>query len=486
MKLRSLFSMSWIVPILTILGASATSYLIGNSYSNYYLILVLLLILPIFFVARGEGITEQKLVASIVFLYIAFPTYGPDPYKVGAFSAFDIAKYVFLLFTLILCMRRIGPSITQFAYLIICSLGMLGSMLTNQLELSLRELIYFFAISTLMANAKGKELDITAYFTILMSRIFILIPIMYIFQSQFNLLHELPGGTKALGFGHWIGFLVAFSTLRIIQPGMFDRMETRILYSVFWTFSLWFLYPSMQSSHYLIIVIVMLAAIVSNKRLTVSFKGTLVSLCIIVFLFLPALLDFIDVGTWTYLKLSQTIGFLAGDFVLAGNSVLIRVAQLEAMFAGSLYEIILGRGPGGVYELPSIALMALDLHDRTFPLEEIATGRFVYVHETTVFILKTSGIVGLMLISWVMLRKIRRAKNSLFLVTTYASALLFLIGSTADAIFSLVPLALALATNSELAFKKEGIFSTDASISIERNRLSPNRYLSDPISTRRR
>jgi hypothetical protein len=109
-----------------------------------------------------------------------------------------------------------------------------------------------------------------------------------------------------------------------------------------------------------------------------------------------------------YLKVAQVTQLFAGNFLEAGNSVLIRLSEVVSLLEqGTFANVLFGRGLGSTYAAVGAFWDMAVFHEATFPERELASGDLQYIHEPLVMVVKWAGIVGLALVVFGVLRGIR-------------------------------------------------------------------------------
>ena len=254
-------------------------------------------------------------------------------------------------------------------------------------------------------------------------------------------------GSTVYIFGHWFGLLTGFFLFKLPKLNLLNTQTIIIIGCL--TVSLYININSFQSAHFLWVFICLCLGIGVTKRITLG--KILWAVFVITCLYLVQTIDLIWLSTsgrfsWLGMKLLQLFSIITFDISFVSNSPLIRISEVISLVQQSDYfQLLFGRGFASVYLLEGALWDLVVLHEATFPAEQLDLGRLQMVHETSILLLKWTGVVGLLIFIFAIVKKTSAANvDSSDLYFMIAMALLFLLSGVQTGLLTLFLLRFAV------------------------------------------
>ena len=359
------------------------------------LVLVLALFSSVVVVALYPT-ARRYLPALFILSVIGFPQYLPDPYAPEFVAPFKFAKFVAL--GCLFLMFKPAPSrggVVFLALLIVATCVAAFKGKTGNIEAE----IWYVLFIVVGLNTKCR-LEFANSANLLLSaleRLFYLLIPLAIFTRATGLHDERAGETVVYFYGHWVGIVTAFAIYAGFsrQSVVFSSSWIRISFLII---TIFVCMASYQSAHFVLFIIAVSIAIYQRSHRGGGISTILLpSVGLVSMLAVGAIiLARAETDTWLYLKISQVYLLGSGNFMEAGNSVLIRISQLLSILEqGTVWSILFGSGVFSTYLASGAYWDAVVFHEATFPEREILAGELQYIHESVVMLLKWGGLVGL-------------------------------------------------------------------------------------------
>jgi hypothetical protein len=401
------------------------------------------------FLALFYGMGKRGLFLLAFFGYcVAFHEYGPDPYRVGFLSFFRFGKYV-LLAIFFLGMVRMTLSLSAFFLIMIAAIATTMTLVSGEIGSTFpNDAVFIIVLVLFGCHSRGRNFEwhlvprFLFYFTTYL-------PVCFFIEYILGLKEDMNGAMVFL-WGHYFGFLVIFSVIYFIQV---LTKKQKIKYSIPLACVLVVFMQSAQTAHYILLILSLTAMVIIDGRAKVWLSCAVAFIaftCAIVYVH-----NFGDSSSRVYLKVNQLIASMSGDRSAENNSFGIRVAQLITIDESfSVTEKVVGRGLGATYHDVSGLFSYLDLHDMTFRPEELNSGEYSTVHEPIVKMYLMTGIIGSILLFWLVAREIRliaKLRRPLDLVPFIAFYFLFAASLHTGIFLLLCCLAFRYGRDTELA-----------------------------------
>lgn len=333
----------------------------------------------------------------IIFLIIlAFPEYGPDPYEDNFFSPFYFQKYILALYLLFCFSPKLTlNSILLIAILLLSWFGSNFYGINGNIFVEIFPLLLFF--SFLFFSLESSKVDIPLFlisFTAFLFLSSLVIDISGVVSQRMaarNLFNVYL-------FGHYWGILVGYFILKFSTLKLSSISKNTLL--LFFLLSLIFNINSFQSIHFLFILLCLAIRFQIFRRIRLSSIAITTSILFAFYIFIPYILDLSADGeaAWAIMKVKQAASLLTLNPTLFGNSVLIRINEILSLYQQSdIIQILFGRGFSSVYEMQGALWHLTNVHEFSFPLEQLQSGNLQTVHETLFLLLKWIGIAGSLL-----------------------------------------------------------------------------------------
>lgn len=357
-----------------------------------------------------------------VFYFICFHQYGADPYSerlinflsgpyklivlvlfmIGTFDGVINKKGLFIL---VLC---IFPSVFQLTY-----------SEYFRVKYFYNDVIYYLALLPLILF--GRRKNITFNISQCVYHFSLTMPLLCLFSYVTGLGVELKG-SYYFYYGHLFSFLLLYSFLyRFFSKSCTSQLSAFIVLLNFIIF-----FQSAQSAHFIILLMVLIVSTLLTRRFKMLFVCmSFVALFIVIAANVPK-------GSWLALKTGQVIKIAAltqgGGNISAINSLAIRYYSLIAIIDGNTpFENLFGRGISTIYRDTSGNFSTLNMHNATFPVEEISSGEFHLIHETLIRLFMHFGISGIVFFTLYLYSLIKIDKyNTWYLCTLIFFAFLWM------------------------------------------------------------
>lgn len=354
---------------------------------------------------------HYSLILFVVFI-VGFPAYAADPYLDNYVPPFQYGRFAALVSLLGFSSLRITKAGLILPFLLIFSTiigefyGRIGSLKAE---------IFFVGFAIYALNVECRDFKNAAQQNIstLIQNIFFLLPVMAIFSLQADIYTTRLNTSNVYFFGHWTGIIATLALYSILT----ERSHFKTLKLFFAVVSLAFVATSLQSVHYIMLIIVLLAAVgarVPTKNIIMVCVLCGLALVSIVFVG-NQLIGSLDKTTWLYFKLEQVQLLFAGSIYLVSNSVLTRIAEFVSLVEqGNVFTYLFGLGVSATYHIQGEIWAEVILHDASFPEEQLRTSIFQYIHETPVMIFKWGGIVSMILLSVATYRLVPPSRDGIY------------------------------------------------------------------------
>lgn len=314
--------------------------------------------------------------------------YGPDPYSDTFRGAFHgPIKYV-ILFLFGLRYLKINLNKKLLGILVLMLFSTLLELWDRQLNEIFEDLIIVSPFLLFFMNIRS---NIRKNIPLVLFYYSIMLPITYFIIELIGMSFKLYGSTYYY-FGHYYGFLVVYGLYYYFCE--LKRSE-RILYFIPMVINFIVFFQQMQSVHMVLIFLLLIALTIARRQLRY--------LVLIVLLWQVLLLsvDFMEPGSWIYLKVHQVTSMSKGLNV-DNNSLGIRLAELYNIIDQNSYLThLIGNGIGAYYTDSTGTLSLFDFKSgKAFPEEEVLSGRYRLIHEPIPKLYFTLGLVGLLVFGW--------------------------------------------------------------------------------------
>ncbi|MCO7188741.1 hypothetical protein NH568_10075 [Pseudoalteromonas sp. XMcav2-N] len=277
------------------------------------------------------------------------------------------------------------------------------------------DLFFYIAAFALLFSNRLIEPPKLDYFYILY-RFSTMLPICYILVYFGGLGYELYGSYYFF-YGHLVNFVIIFGAFYklTIDKKYFSLSSVAIL------INLAVFLKTMQSAHLVLIILTLCISLLAYRKI-VYLAYTLAIIVAVVFIYHAA-----PSGSWVKLKVGQVVKaseIVSGSNTFSDvNSLGVRFASLHAISnENTVFTTLFGRGIGSIYTDTEHVFSYLDLHEFTFPKDEVDSGEFHLVHETLVRIFMQVGIIGLIVTMLIVFSALRKIETS---VCTYLSVIFF-------------------------------------------------------------
>jgi hypothetical protein len=352
-------------------------------------------------------ITNSRDMIPIVLLFfiLGFPEYGPNPYSEQFYSPFYYQKYVIALFCISVFFVNI--KLDSIIYFILLAITWSSSFLYEINGAFLNELFQLFILISLLAMNHS---DISRN----LIKCFLLSFIAFSFIG--SLIVDLFGysqlrqnGGEVFFFGHWFGILIGYFILNIAKTDY--SFSQRLMLLLFFGISLFININSLQSAHVIFIILCICIALRLFAEINLRSISILTAITFFIILLTVSNLNTVGLSgdyAWTQMKLIQTVNVFNFDTLNIANSPLIRINEFLSLYEQSnLSQILFGRGYASTYSISGAFWHLSLLHEATFPIDQINSGRLQMVHETLVLLFKWTGIVGIIAVFFIYIRKLR-------------------------------------------------------------------------------
>lgn len=385
---------------------------------------------------------------TIFILILGFPEYGANPYNEVFLSPFYFQKYILLFLCLKLFFIKFYYS-TLF-YLFLVALSFLISILYGINGALLNEMVQLLILISLL-NIKFDNTAEARLVSFLLSFIAFSFISSFILEI-FGVFALRPGGGKVFFFGHWFGILTGYFIIKITTV----RYPLTVMIWLISSFviSIYVNINTLQSSHFVWFLVCFLILMAPTKM--ISSRSFLLGAILITGFFVfrsSALINF-DIPEeflWVIKKVQQISSLFAFDVMELSNSPLIRLNQALALVEQSNFlQLIFGRGYASTYELAGAFWDSSQLHDATFPIDQLNSGLLQMVHETIILLFKWTGIFGLLFVWSILIKRFRAAaldRSTIFY--NFALAALFLLSGVHTGILCLFLIKYSWRANAE-------------------------------------
>lgn len=337
----------------------------------------------------------------ILISILSFPEYGPDPYNENFFSPFYYQKYLLIIFLVFSLSFKI--SINKLILLLLVVSSWLMSIYFGIAGNVVAEIFPLFIFLTLpFINLKKIEVNFID-FIISFSSFLIIASLIIEYSGIGNERMAARNLFNVYFFGHYWGILIGFFILNFQKLKISGTGRGALL--TLFILSLAMNLNTFQSIHFIFILCcVFLRFNLFNK---ISIKSISYGILIIVFSYyaVPVILDLRADGNaaWAIMKIKQAASILTLNPALFGNSVLVRLNEIISIYEQSnLLQLLFGRGFASIYEIKGAFWYLSKLHETTFPIDQLASGKLQMVHETITLLFKWVGVVGLIFYSYFM------------------------------------------------------------------------------------
>lgn len=328
-------------------------------------------------------IYAQKYVIGILIQLIIFPEYLPG--KELSTSPFDVALISILIFFIIIVvtefkhitLSKSGLTIS-FLLVVVCIIHLFAQPVT----VDFRRDFIFFALTAFylifIVHSSTESISLSDVNNIAIS---LLVSMLTLFALGEG---ESRYGSNIIFYGHQYALLFAMALyMNRINGGH----KTIIILLTLLVLNI----QNFQSAHYLLFLLSLLLG--NERQNSWKYFRLFLSIPIILILF-NEIQSVVPSGTWLALKIGQVNAVLTlniGSF----NSLLIRYNEALALYYYvTNMELFFGQGLGAVYTTDFSSWRMLNLHAATFPIAQIDSGQFSYLHETILMYQKWFGIFG--------------------------------------------------------------------------------------------
>ena len=341
-----------------------------------------------------------------LFYFIVFHQYSADPYSEGFYNFLSGPYKIVVLALFLVSLVKDKLSLSLFFWVglalivTICQLLFGSSFRANYV---VNDIVFYLAALPLFFTRSFSviRVDIPHF----VYKFSLGLPFLCLFSFMSGFSHEIKGAYYFY-YGHLFSFLLIYSAFYYFS---IDRERSKMSFVIVLINILIFL-QSAQSAHYILVLLSLITLLVYQKRFKVllsvfSFISVLVLLTVVA-----------PQGSWLALKTGQVAKLTAlasGQDVLSSvNSLAIRYyTAVNIVDENNSLENIFGRGLGAIYTDSKGVFFGLNMHEATFPEEELNSGEYHLVHETLVRLFLHFGLLGLFSFLVFIFLSLRKSKD---------------------------------------------------------------------------
>jgi hypothetical protein len=216
-------------------------------------------------------------------------------------------------------------------------------------------------------------------------------------------------GGEVFLFGHWFGILAGYFILNIGTASY--PFNHKLVLLIFFIISFYVNINTIQSAHIIFIFLCMIIRLGLFEQ--INFRTIFLTGAITFVAFAMIQNDLSTVGlsgdyAWAQMKFIQSFNLLGFDPTTLANSPLIRINEFLSLYEQSnISQLLFGRGYASTYSISGAFWHLSILHEATFPIDQINSGRLQLVHESLVLLFKWTGIIGIIVIYFIFIRKLK-------------------------------------------------------------------------------
>ncbi|MBA6389408.1 hypothetical protein H4J38_01300 [Colwellia sp. BRX10-3] len=360
---------------------------------------------------------DKNLTALLcIFYFICFHQYGADPYSelLQNYLAGPYKLVILIVFSCLFTKVRVS----RLWFVLIFFIPVFHQLLFSsyfRLQYILNDFIYYFSIIPLLILGKNSKINIDIaqviyYFTLTL-------PVLCLIAYLLDLGNEIKGSYYFF-YGHLFSFLLLFSFLyRVFTKECKSKISFVLTVCNFLIF-----FQSAQSAHFIILILSLGVSLILTRKFKIMF------LSVFFVSFFLSMTMIIPKGSWLALKTGQVVNLVGvlngGSNISTINSVAIRYYTLIAIIdENSITENLIGRGISTIYHDKNNNFSKLNLHEATFPENEMESKEFHLIHESIVRLFFHLGVFGCMLLIYFSYKLIQLNKTNFW----YVNSVLFLI-----------------------------------------------------------
>jgi hypothetical protein len=367
--------------------------LFKNNAQIFYISIALVVIITSVWISKNAK--SEYVTAALFIVVFAFPEYTPASMHDGE-PMNSITKFIPIIFAILMIKTRIN--IYSVIVILIFCVGVLQTSAEFSFTAISRELVIssiFMLSAVILSYNKKRCIGLNNHIPsiILLSQylyigLALAQPVLYALD-----LYVVTNGSYRFYFGHYIGILIVLSIWGVGENVTISGRRTTLMLLLV---SSLFLLHNFQSLHFILITISLLWLSTRYRKIDVLVLFKLLTTILLLTASILVMYESFPPGSWMKLKLGQIISLFTFNFIGFSNSIMIRMLQgYEIVFNANVIEFLFGRGIGSSYRHTSTYWSYVNLHSSTYPLTELISGEFRYVHEAPILIFKWFGALGI-------------------------------------------------------------------------------------------